>query len=354
MDVIEPWHPRQTWGNERIVYLLLSYGFGIIRWRNAILLIQPSLELNINAIEFLHREFLNRLLSSFDRNALYHDGNRIYLALIFNDLYEAVCSLRPHSALDESAIDHFRSTLEHRISVLYLTILPVPRSRKERKELQTMAKLFGAYPRTASRLPREYHDHALGLPDSFVLEAQNNLSYDGERFLSFREPPGSSTSCFPVLSGYVPARFLSVFRLDADVLSRGRHEIAGNIFTHLERLEELLSADPLLNTQAGVLFLVLSPHALAFTMKAFFDALATTRMTTTLRLNRLVCLLIIWTSIEVCKDFVKEGLARECEELATWLKTWPHLSHSMYSWFEQNKLAEALEQGFASSLLEHL
>jgi hypothetical protein len=334
--------------------LQLSYGFSIARWRDAVLLLEPSLELDINALEISHRAYLEHILAVFDHNALYRDENRSAAAGLFTELYEGVCSLRPRSAEDESSISHFRSTLEHRISLLYSVIFPMPRSQNQRKELQKLAIYLGTYPRTRLRLPREYHDHGLGLPDSFMLQAQNSSWHvvESSSYRTFPQISGSSTSRFPALLKYVPARFLSVFGLDADVSSCGPQEIADNVFRTLKRLEELLVAVPLFNTPAHVLILELSPHALAFTMKAFFDVLATTKMTTIRPPSRLSCAwYIIPTSVAVCERFLKEGLPPK-EEIDTWLHTWHHVSSAMYSWLEQNEYAKTVEQEIACFLLD--
>jgi hypothetical protein len=350
---MEPRRVRQTWPKMMTEWYMISYGFGVVKWKKAIMSVYPSLELNLNTVETVHRSLRDQMLIFLDVSKLYSSGYRFFTAILLNELYEAVCSLRPRSTLDESAINHFRSVLEHRISHLYLTIFPAPQPSKDFEELQKQANYFGAYTRTTSRLPQEYRDRALGLKDTFVLEAQNSLSYDKKRsslrIPEFRQIISSSTSYLPELSRYIPARFLSVFGLVADVLCRGREEIGDFLFQVFESAENTLKR--LCNMSIYPIILALSPHALAITMNAAFDALATRTTTITPHPNQLFCAGVITSiSIEVWIRFLIYGPLHmgPGEKADMWLNSWPHISLAMYSWVEHSGFAQKLEQFFIS------
>lgn len=290
-----------------------------------------------------------------DRNNLYCRNKRAGVAVLLNELYEVVYSMTPRSALDESAISHFRSLLEHRISLLYLSIFTESRSKSYRETQQSLAIGMSTYPRTTSLLPQEYQNYAHGIPDVMVLEWQYNFTYVDVKSSSspiFQQLPVPLTSEFAKLSKYIPARFLSAFGVDEDMLFREQPGINDVLFDIFQPAEDLLRKEPFCSVVDSehflALFLRLFPHALAISTRAVLDSLVTTTTTTAPRRSvSYYTASIIVASITVINDFIKSDSPDTMTKEEP-IRMADYLSTTMYSWAEKRNMLQRLEKYFTA------
>lgn len=334
LDTIEPQHIRQSLVGPGWLPFV-SYGFSLLRWREAVLYLQPSLEQIVNTAEALHRVLLRNVLTRIDEKEFYRDKENAGLAL--NVLYEGVWSLKLLPTANMSTIDFFLSALEDRISHLYCLLLPSNANIQRRQDRKIIASLFASFSKTSKVLPPGYQNCLPLNSDGFLPVMRKIIPYEHQvpSFPRFHKDCEPSASAFPRLSEYVPARFLAAFGRSTELFCCNREGMDDPFDLEIfERLENYLEDDQLFGEKSiKPLILALLPHALSITVKAASDALAIGKWELT---QNTTIYLVIWYSITLCKDFLLNPHQRTHEETGGWLDKWPTCSTAMYNWAEDS------------------
>jgi hypothetical protein len=139
----------------------MSYGFSVVRWRQAILYIQPNLEHDITVIENHYHVLLCDLLKRIDTKLFYTKERRLRSTVILNIIYEVVCSLKLSHTVNHTAITGYLEAITDRISHLYCDLLPDKSSLEEheRKEFDYSARIFACFTRTSVLLPPDWQGY---------------------------------------------------------------------------------------------------------------------------------------------------------------------------------------------------
>jgi hypothetical protein len=165
LDFLEPNHLRRYSrfaGNGQLLagIRVRSYSQNILRWKPALLLVQPQLRRTLGVIEEDYRASTQALLALFANRILYRrtDTALLYLGSIYAD----VCSMKFFSTemIDKPAVQHFQCAIEHRLTFLYATLLKqeptqnLPRQREE----GSLADFLGPVFKILRLLPPHYSE----------------------------------------------------------------------------------------------------------------------------------------------------------------------------------------------------
>jgi hypothetical protein len=348
IDAIEPQHIRQTWADNAYVLLYLSYGASIVRWRKAILCLQPSLEYNLDAIEVFYRAWLSRSLHFVDEELLYKD--RRVAAWLLNTIHEAVYYSKSRPIADELMANHCLAALEVRISHLYHLLLPdYPRNKKKRQKYRLLARELASFRKTSRLLPPEYQDCLSLFDDGVVLWLQRRgpITDLETTFPRPRKICGPPTSPFPFLSQYVTPGLLATFGFEDTFFHQWGPNLSDAAFRLCTVCEKLLSSEQTFTDESfGPVCLALFPHVLSVVVQQLLGHLSASEpLSITANSNRsmIVMVSLLVGSIDFWRSFIRSrhllghNFGDKRDALASWIDTWPHMSALIYTWDEGRK-----------------
>jgi hypothetical protein len=118
LDILDPGHVRKLWPKCYDWLPNLSYGFSMLRWREVILCLDPSLEVTMNMLEYRFHYWLVGSLTWYDSMKPSSDLHLAALLLTF--IYEGLKSLESSHLVESSAKEYLESTLLEHILLIYL------------------------------------------------------------------------------------------------------------------------------------------------------------------------------------------------------------------------------------------
>jgi hypothetical protein len=306
----------------------MSYGFSVVRWRQAILYIQPNLEHDITVVENHYHVLLYDLLKRIDTKLFYTKERRLRSTVILKIIYEVVCSLKLSHTVNHTAITGYLEAITDRISHLYCDLLPDKSSLEEheRKEFDYSARIFACFTRTSVLLPPEWQSYAMIVYEKVVLKTERDLSTPRLENSILVSPQlfGSSEVLFPCLKRYIPAQFLTPFGFDAACREESEYWL-------LLDTENILSS--ILNVHRAMTskVLALAPCALSIAMKLFLQIWDVEKFRTP---RRDAVEIIVALSVRLCLKFLIEILDEQYDS-ARLDPPRSNLSTLMYAWAEE-------------------
>ncbi|KAH7385010.1 hypothetical protein BKA64DRAFT_712132 [Cadophora sp. MPI-SDFR-AT-0126] len=360
LDFIEPQHVRQIWRCDEkrftptTMSLFLSYGFSVVRWRKAIILVQSALEYDLDIVENFHRYILKWCLSSIADKRLYTHQMRFMTANLLNILYEGLYSLKSRCDVDGFTLNRSLHTLEARISHLYCILLPKDAGKIQQEELDKLVRYLHHLHLTSALVPPEYQ-HTGPLIWNFPVAWESavrvlkpwDISSPNLQHLS-----RSSTTSFPRLSKWLPAPFLSIFGAEAGMWNASAPDDDDPLLFAMNECEQLLNG----MDQQDLLSICeyWAPDAFSMVTKETFDALEASTVTGVC--SRALMAFIITKSITLCLQFLSTILEIK-EELLDVEYLWEKMLGLFYTWPEKsgylqeagNEFARLLEQSTFSA-----
>jgi hypothetical protein len=341
LDIIDPRHIRQVWPKDYNKLTMLSYGFSIFRWRRAILCLQPSLEHRINVLENIHCDLLQVLLDHLDGRDCYRCKH--HPAFLLAIMFEGVSSIES-SVVNEAAKEHLKSAITERLSYVFHTLFATQSTAS-----RLYAGFFNTYPDISVLMPLEYHDCSPEQLDRQILRTHRTSrgskwgsSMEDFYVEDWQEPSEAPENPFPLLLEYVPARFLTAFGLDAEMLCHigltNGHPFHGVIRAQEDWLQQMCACEESL--LYGVLHSIF-PVALSIAMKGIFNVGVIEACSLSQKTHLLLAILIesmrAWEAFSECLR----------QELRTGKHVWlrepfPGLPMTMHTWAEKSGFTQYL------------
>ena len=132
----------------------MSYGFGMIRWRNVILAVEPKLKGLLDVYEGFIRSAIEWSLKRFDRDKFYRHPHSAAHCLIV--MYEGISSMKPSSIVDSSAKGQLLLELEVRLFNLFYKLFRSGSTKtRPLNALGDMASIYNAQLKVSGLLPPE-------------------------------------------------------------------------------------------------------------------------------------------------------------------------------------------------------
>lgn len=329
LDTLEPQHMRRGLEpNSRMMFL--TYGFGALRWGEAIICLDPSLKLNVELAQAIYGFLLGDILTVSDTKEPYQD--KFEAAIWLNIVHEALYLLKSSPTVNESTTNHFLSVIEDRISHIYCMLLPAaPKRKKDRRKLT--ARVFVTYSRTSKLMPQEYKNCRPVVHDAFVLRSQRSLEYKRTSqgkivyLAMLKQLSKTTTHTFPGLFRFVPEPFLAIFGFGFDYFSQRKEEYSREELEFYELMESALMK---FRPKAIQLLIALSAHAFSVISQTILDTINASEWCPT---KVGIMDNIIMFSFDLCENFLYDHRHQRVQEIMMWIKRL-HFSVAMSTWIE--------------------
>jgi hypothetical protein len=391
-DVLEPTHWRGVLlQSDRDDHGFLkgicfrSYAQSTLRWKTALLLLQPELVRRLARLEEHYRETTQAMLALFADRALYQ--YTYVAAVILGSMYADVCSMKfaksnylETETFDQSAVQHLRSAIEHRLRFLYGILFSNEPKRKkfkpkEKERMQTL-EATGPFWKTLRLLPLQYSDRSnagywhRANTLYWPVHAQKQYSRCPLPCNAGAEPLRSVTKpqCFCLWAvNCIPHECLGPFGFDPERFCHDVHDSKGQFHSNISDLRAMHAE--IASKPEGTCTLqelaVFYKGTIAILLRMYFDCLAANWISTERdwewatgpwtndaeKICGPVVNQIPKGAMWICQDFMnwyileKPSFDRAMEEMEDWVHAHPYAKAGRV-WFVRAVQRRHFEQGF--------